>query len=59
MGIDETQSSCQNGNIMKTLTELKTFDAVLRMTRFSTKRKGNEKKRRNKMACRKKVCINT
>ena len=40
---------------MKTLTELKTFDAVLRMTRFSTKRKGNEKKRRNKMVCRRKV----
>jgi len=43
--------------VMKTLSELKKFDAVLRMTRFSTKRKGNEKKRRNKMACRKKVCI--
>ena len=42
---------------MKTFTELKKFAAVLRMTRFSTKRKGNEKKRRNKNACRKKVVI--
>ena len=41
--------------IMETLTELKKFDAVLRMTRFSTKRKGNEKKRLSKKACRKKV----
>ncbi len=40
---------------METLTELKKFDAVLRMTRFSTKRKGNEKKRLSKKACRKKV----
>ncbi len=43
--------------IMETLTELKKFDAVLRMTRFSTKRKGNEKKRLSKKACRKKVRI--
>ena len=41
--------------IMKTLTELKTFDAVLRMSRFSTKRKGNDKKRISKKLCRKKV----
>ena len=34
------------------MTELKKFDAVLRMTRFSTKRKGNEKKKRSKKACR-------
>ena len=40
---------------MKTFTELKTFDAVLRMKRFSTKRKGNEKKRLSKKACRRKV----
>ena len=40
---------------MKTFTELKTFDAVLRMKRFSTKRKGNEKKRLSKKACREKV----
>ena len=32
--------------------ELKKFDAVLRMSRFSTKRKGNEKKRLSKKACR-------
>ena len=37
---------------MKTFTELKTFDDVLRMKRFSTKRKGNEKKRLSKRACR-------
>ena len=37
---------------MKTFTELKTFDAVLRMKRFSTKRKCNEKKRLSKRACR-------
>ena len=43
--------------IMETLTELKKFDAMLRMTRFSTKRKGNEKKRLSKKACRKKVRI--
>ena len=42
---------------MKTLSEIKTHVAILRMTRFSTKRKGCEKKRRNKMACRKKVRI--
>tara|TARA_B100001123_G_C14978179_1_gene894488 strand:- start:487 stop:636 length:150 start_codon:yes stop_codon:yes gene_type:complete len=41
--------------IMKTLSELKTFDAVLRMSRFSTKRKGNDKKRISKKLCRKKV----
>jgi len=42
---------------MKTLTttELKTFDALLRMTRFSTKKKGNDKKRKSKTLCRKKV----
>ena len=40
---------------MKTFTELKTFDAVLRMKRFSTKRKGNEKKRLSKNLCRKKI----
>ena len=40
---------------MKTFTELKTFDAVLRMRRFSTKRKCNEKKRLSKKACRRKV----
>jgi len=40
---------------MKTLSELKTFDAVLRMSRFSTKRKGNDKKNRSKTLCRKKV----
>ena len=40
---------------MKTFTELKTFDAVLRMSRFSTKRKGNDKKRLSKKACRGKV----
>ena len=41
--------------IMKTLTDLKKFDAVLRMSRFSTKRKGNDKKRLSKKLCRKKV----
>ena len=41
--------------IMETLTELKKFDAVLRMSRFSTKRKGNDKKRLSKKLCRKKV----
>ena len=40
---------------MKTLSELKKLDAVLRMSRFSTKRKGNEKKRLSKRACRRKV----
>ncbi len=40
---------------MKTLTELKKLDAVLRMSRFSTKRKGNDKKRLSKKACRRKV----
>ena len=40
---------------MKTMSELKTLDAVLRMSRFSTKRKGNEKKRLSKKACRLKV----
>ena len=34
--------------IMDTVSELKKFDAVLRMTRFSTKRKGNDKKRISK-----------
>jgi|TARA_B100001964_G_C14016607_1_gene501863 hypothetical protein len=42
---------------MKTLTELKKFDAVLRMSRFSTKRKGNDKKRFSKSFCRKKVIV--
>ena len=41
--------------IMDTVSELKKFDAVLRMTRFSTKRKGNDKKRISKKLCRKKV----
>ena len=41
--------------IMETLTELKKFDAVLRMSRFSTKCKGNDKKRLSKKLCRKKV----
>ena len=40
---------------MKTLSELKKLDAVLRMSRFSTKRKGNDKKRLSKRACRRKV----
>ena len=43
---------------MKTLTELKKLDALLRMTRFSTKRKGNDKKRASKKLCRKKVSWN-
>ena len=42
---------------MKTFTELKKLDAVLRMGRFSTKRKDNEKKRLSKKACRRKVRI--
>jgi len=41
--------------IMKTLSEIKKIDAVLRMTRFSTKRKGCDKKRLSKSLCRKKV----
>ena len=41
--------------IMKTLTDLKKFDAVLRMSRYSTKCKGNDKKRLSKKLCRKKV----
>ena len=41
--------------IMETLTDLKKFDAVLRMSRFSTKRKGNDKKHLSKKLCRKKV----
>tara|TARA_Y100001970_G_C13756552_1_gene613613 strand:+ start:215 stop:364 length:150 start_codon:yes stop_codon:yes gene_type:complete len=45
----------EKGNIMETISELKKFDAVLRMTRFSTKRKGNDKKRNSKKLCRKKV----
>jgi len=40
---------------MKTLTELKKFDAVLRMSRFSTKRKGNDKRAHSKKLCRKRV----
>jgi len=35
--------------------ELKKFDALLRMTRFSTKKKGNDKKHFSKTLCRKKV----
>ena len=34
---------------------LETFDAVLRMTRFSEKRKGNRKRELSKKACRKKI----
>ena len=45
----------ENEDKMKTLTELKKFDAVLRMSRFSTKRKGNDKKRLSKNLCRKRV----
>ena len=45
----------ENEDKMKTLTELKKFDAVLRMSRFSTKCKGNDKKRLSKKLCRKKV----
>ena len=41
--------------IMETLKELKKFDAVLRMSRFSTKCKGNDKKRLSKKLCLKKV----
>ena len=41
--------------IIENLRELKKFDAVLRMSRFSTKRKGNDKKRLSKKLCRKKV----
>ena len=40
---------------METARELEKFDALLRMTRFSTKRKGNDKKKRSKKLCRKKV----
>jgi len=40
---------------METVRELKKFDALLRMTRFSTKRKGNDKKRQSKKLCRKKI----
>jgi hypothetical protein len=40
---------------MKTLSEIKTHVAVLRMTRFSTKRKGDEKKRASRKLCRKRV----
>ena len=53
-GFDILQVKDERG-IMKTLTELKTFDAVLRMSRFSTKRKGNDKKHISKKLCRKKV----
>ena len=42
---------------MKTLSEIKTHVAVLRMTRFSTKRKGCEKKRLSKRACRGKIIV--
>ena len=37
--------------------ELKKFDAVLRMSRFSTKRKGCDKKRLSKKACCGKVIV--
>ena len=40
---------------METLKELKKFDAVLRMSRFSTKRKGTDKKRLSKKLCRERV----
>ena len=40
--------------IMETLTKLKKFDGVLRMTR-TTKHKGDDKKRMSKKLCRKKV----
>ena len=39
------------------MSELKKLDAVLRMSRFSTKRKGCEKKRLSKRACREKVIV--
>jgi hypothetical protein len=41
--------------VMKTLSEIKTHVAVLRMTRFSTKRKGDAKKELSKKSCRKKI----
>ena len=44
----------ERGN-MKTLSEIKTHVAVLRMTRFSEKKKGNSKKEFSKKACRRKV----
>ena len=40
---------------METARELEKFDALLRMTRFSTKRKGNDKKKHSKKLCRKKI----
>ena len=40
---------------MKTWTEIRKLDAVLRMKRFASKRKGNDKKARSKKLCRKKV----
>ena len=40
---------------MKTARELEKFDALLRMTRLSTKRKGNDKKKHSKNLSRKKV----
>jgi hypothetical protein len=39
------------------MSELKKLDAVLRMSRFSTKRKGCDKKRLSKRACRGKVIV--
>ena len=39
------------------MSELKKLDAVLRMSRFSTKRKGNEKKGLSKRACRGKIIV--
>ena len=53
-GLDKYIKSLYN-TIMENLRELKKFDAVLRMSRFSTKRKGNDKKRLSKKLCRKKV----
>ena len=53
-GLDKYNKSLYT-TIMETLRELKKFDAVLRMSRFSTKRKGNDKKRLSKKLCREKV----
>ena len=53
-GLDKYIKSLYN-TIMENLRELKKFDAVLRMSRFSTKRKGNDKRRLSKKLCRKKV----
>ena len=48
-------SSMKSEGIMKTWTEIRKLDAVLRMKRFASKRKGNDKKARSKKLCRKKV----